>query len=393
MRTREILIIKLSAIGDVVHTLPALTALRQRFPEAHISWLVEEEAGALLTHHPYLKRVIVCKRKRWLKNLRHVSLWYATVQDVVSFIKELRSTNYDLIIDFQGLLKSGVLVLLSRGRRKAGYDKTRELSYCFLNERIPADSMDNHAVERNSNLVKALGAPLPGAPGDHASSAQTPHCVWQNENTTVMKHPLHYRHHGHDGCTIAITEEEKKNVISLLRDQQLSLDKRLVIVHTQARWDTKRWAPRKIAELSDRLIEGYGAHVIFTGAKDDHSAVEEIVTLMRHTAVNASGKTTLKELAFLLKHAKLMITTDSGPMHVAAVMGTPVVALFGPTAPWRTGPYTDTALIVSTHLPCTPCFKRKCDRKKTCMQEISVAAVLAAVDKQMGPLHTRAHAR
>ena len=178
-----------------------------------------------------------------------------------------------------------------------------------------------------------------------------------------------------------------------MRDQQLSLDKRLVIVHTQARWDTKRWAPRKIAELSDRLIEGYGAHIIFTGAKDDHSAVEEIVTLMRHTAVNASGKTTLKELAFLLKHAKLMITTDSGPMHIAAAMGTPVVALFGPTAPWRTGPYTDTALIVSTHLPCSPCFKRKCDREKTCMQEISVAAVLAAVDKQMGPLHTRAHAR
>jgi 3-deoxy-D-manno-octulosonic-acid transferase/heptosyltransferase-1 len=389
--SREILIIKLSAIGDVVHTLPSLTALHQHFPEANISWLVEEEAGALLTHHPYLKRVIVLKRKRWLKNLKHVSLWYATAQDVVSFIKELRSTNYDLIIDFQGLLKSGVLVLLSRGRRKAGYDKTRELSYCFLNERIPPDSMDNHAVERNSNLVKALGASLSGAPGDGASSSQTPHCVWQNENTTVMKQPLHYGHHGHDGCTIVITEEEKKNVTCFLRDQQLSLDKRLVIVHAQARWDTKRWAPRKIAELSDRLIEGYGAHIIFTGGKDDTPASEEIVTLMRHTAVNASGKTTLKELAYLLKHAKLMITTDSGPMHIAAAMGTPVVALFGPTAPWRTGPYTDNALIVSTHLPCSPCFKRKCDREKTCMQEISVAAVLAAVDEQMGPNHTRAH--
>jgi ADP-heptose:LPS heptosyltransferase len=77
----------LSAIGDVVHTLPSLTALHQHFPEANISWLVEEEAGALLTHHPYLKRVIVLKRKRWLKNLKHVSLWYATAQDVVSFIK------------------------------------------------------------------------------------------------------------------------------------------------------------------------------------------------------------------------------------------------------------------------------------------------------------------
>lgn len=390
MRNREILIIKLSAIGDVVHTLPALTTLHQRFPEANIAWLVEEEAGALLTHHPYLKRVIVFKRKRWLKNLKHVSRWYATAQDMVSFIKELRSTNYDLIIDFQGLLKSGVLVLLSRGSRKAGYDKTRELSYCFLNERVPADSMDNHAVERNNNLVKALVAPVPGA---GVSSLKTPHCVWQDENTTVMKHPLHYRHLGHDGCTIAITEEEKKNVTRFLRDQQLSLDKRLVIVHTQARWDTKRWAPRKMAELSDRLIERYGAHIIFTGGKDDTPASEEIVTLMRHTAVNAAGKTTLKELACLLKHAKLMITTDSGPMHIAAAMGTPVVALFGPTAPWRTGPYTDNALTVSTHLPCSPCFKRRCDRGNTCMQGISVAAVLAAVDKQMGPIDTRVYAR
>jgi lipopolysaccharide heptosyltransferase II len=252
--------------------------------------------------------------------------------------------------------------------------------------------MDHHAVERNSNLVKALGAPSLGAPGDDACSLKTPHYLWQHETTTVMKQPLHYRHDGDEGCTISIAEEEKKNVASLLRDQQLSLDKLLVTVHTQARWVTKRWAPRKIAELSDRLIERYGAHIIFTGAKDDNPAIEEIVTFMRHKAVNASGRTTLKELAYLLKHSKLMITTDSGPMHIAAAMGTPVVALFGPTAPWRTGPYTDKALIVSTHLPCSPCFKRKCDRKKTCTNEISVAAVLAAVDEQMGPIHTRAHA-
>jgi len=114
VRNREILIIKLSAIGDVVHTLPSLTALHQRFPEANITWLVEEDASTLLSHHPSLKRVIVFKRKRWLKNLKHVTLWYATAHEMASFIKELRSTNYDLIIDFQGLLKSGLMVLLSR---------------------------------------------------------------------------------------------------------------------------------------------------------------------------------------------------------------------------------------------------------------------------------------
>jgi 3-deoxy-D-manno-octulosonic-acid transferase/heptosyltransferase-1 len=388
VRNREILIIKLSAIGDVVHTLPSLAALHQRFPEAHISWLVEEEASTLLTHHPYLKRVIVFERKRWLKNLKHVSRWYATVHAVVRFIKELRSTNYDLIIDFQGLLKSGVLVFLARGRRKAGYDKTRELSYCFLNERISPVSLDNHAVERNSRLVQALDTPSSDYSPEETCSSHMPRCVWQHADTTVMRQPHHYRHDGDQGSPLAITEEEKKNVAALLRDHQLSLDTLLVTVHTQARWVTKRWTPRKIAELCDRLTEGYGAHIIFTGSKDDRTAIDEIVALMKHRAVNAAGKTTIKELAYLLKHAKLMITTDSG--HIAAAMGTPVVALFGPTAPWRTGPYSDKALIVSTHLTCSPCFKRKCDKGNTCMQEISVAAVLAAVDKQMAPIDTHA---
>jgi 3-deoxy-D-manno-octulosonic-acid transferase/heptosyltransferase-1 len=392
VRNREILIIKLSAIGDVVHTLPSLTALHQRFPEANITWLVEEEASTLLTNHPYLKRVIVFKRKRWLKNLKHVSLWYATAHDVVRFIKEVRTTNYDLIIDFQGLLKSGLLVFLSRGSRKAGYDKSRELSYCFLNERIPPVSIDTHAVERYRNLVQALDAPPLRSPGDDVSTSTTPHCVKQHDTSSVIKQPVCYRHDGRDDCTLVITEDEKKKVTSFLRDQQLSLDELLVTVHTQARWATKRWDLRKIAELSDVLIERYGAHIIFTGAKDDTHTIEEIVRFMRHKAVNAAGKTTLKELAYLLNHSRLMITTDSGPMHIAAAMGTPVVALFGPTAPWRTGPYTDKALIVTTHLDCSPCFKRKCDREKTCMSEISVAAVLAAVDKQMGPIHTRTHA-
>ena len=393
MKNREILLVKLSAIGDVVHTLPSLTVLHQRFPEAHISWLVEEEASPLITHHPYLERVIVFKRKRWLNDFKHISRWYVTVQALLGFVKELRSTHYDLIIDFQGLLKSGLLVLLSRGKRKAGYDKTRELSYWFLNEKIPPVSRDIHAVERNLLLVQALDAPSGSDTADASSSSQTPHCVWQDATTTVMQQPHRLGHDGSPGSAIALTEEEEKNVAGFLSDQQLSLETLLVIVHTQARWGTKRWTSRKIAELADRLIERYGAHIIFTGAKDDHPAIEETINLMRHRAVNAAGKTTLRELAYLVKQVKLIITTDSGPMHIAAAMGKPVVALFGPTSPRRTGPYTERALIVSAQLPCSPCFKRTCDRDKACMDEISVDAVLAAVDKQMGAIGAQLHAQ
>lgn len=387
MKNREILIVKLSAIGDVVHTLPSLAVLHQRLPGADITWLVEEEAGALIAHHPYLAKVIVFKRKRWLRNLRQVSRWYATARDVLSFIRELRSTRYDLVIDFQGLLKSGVLVLLSRGRRKAGYDKTREQSYRFLHERIPLPSGQYHAVERNINLVKALLEPSIAAAHGSAPSWKAPRHPLPHEKTTVMEQPLSWRLGVHDGYAIAIGEAEKRNVASFLRDQQLSFDTLLVIVHTPARWETKLWDPRKAAELSDRLIERYGVHIIFTGASADSPAIEKIVALMEHRAVNACGKTTLKELAYLLKHAKLMITTDSGPMHIAAAMGTPVVALFGPTASWRTGPCTDRARIVRANTPCSPCFKRRCD-SKTCMHEISVAQVLAAVEREIGAAHT-----
>ena len=111
----EILIVKLSAIGDVIHTLPALDALHRSFPESSITWLVEEKASAVVTEHPYLKEVIVSKRKRWLNDLKNPSRWYHTFKEIAVFIREVRSKEYDVVIDFQGLLKSGLLILLSRG--------------------------------------------------------------------------------------------------------------------------------------------------------------------------------------------------------------------------------------------------------------------------------------
>jgi 3-deoxy-D-manno-octulosonic-acid transferase/heptosyltransferase-1 len=343
----EILIIKLSAIGDVIHTLPALDVLHHRFPKSNITWVIEEKASDIIKDHPYLKKVIVSKRKRWLKDIQKSSLRYPTLKEIINFIRELRSQKYDLVIDFQGLLKSAILVFLSRGKRKIGYSKTREMSTFFLNEKIPPYPLDQHAVERNINLVGYLGARL--------------------DNATFP---------------IFIGEEDKKGVELLFLSHKLSTSKPLIAIHSQTGWITKRWNPLKMARLSDRFIEIYDAQIIFIGRKDDYSSIENILSLMNHSAVNAAGKTGLKELAYLLSLSNLMITVDSGPMHIASAMGTSTTALFGPTAPWKTGPYGNNAVIIRNQLPCSPCFKRECD-SRACMEEISVEEVFQAVDRQL----------
>ena len=351
----EILIIKLSSIGDVVHTLPSLGALYHLYPSANITWLVEEDASTLLEGHPYLNRVIVSRRKRWLAQFKKPSLWVSTVQQIIRFIRKVRSVDYDLIIDFQGLLKSGLLVFLCRGKRKVGYDKSRELSYLFLNERYPPGPLEQHALEKNLNLVKSI------------SGATDREDIFQGGNRTSL---------------IAIGEKERRTVDDFLKEQEIIDSKPLIVVNTTARWETKLWDFHNFARLSVQLIDKYDAQIVFSGPKPDSPSIEEIISLMRGQAVNASGKTTLKELAYLLKRADLVITTDSGSMHIAAAMGTPLVALFGPTAPWRTGPYSKNAEIVKSQLVCSPCFKRTC-KHSSCMKGITVEDVFYTVDRQL----------
>ena len=152
----NILIIKLSAVGDVIHTLPSLAALRRLCPEANITWAIEDASSDLISDHPYLDRVIVSHRKQWIRDLKEGRITKA-IREIRAFINDLRKQPYDLVIDFHGLIKSAVLVLLSSGKRKLGYDSMQELSGLFLNEKIPED-MNKHAVDRYLDFLRYLGA-------------------------------------------------------------------------------------------------------------------------------------------------------------------------------------------------------------------------------------------
>ncbi len=338
----KILFIKLSAIGDVVQTLPALEAIKKLYPDSEITWVVEEAAAGILEGHPLIDQVLVSHRKAWIRMLRNPFTAGSGIRGIIRFIRVLRSVHYDIAVDFQGLLKSGMLIGLARATRKIGFDRTRELSYLFLNERLPAYDIEKHALLRYLDVARYLGA------GDPSPA-----------------------------CTLPIGRE-----VSAIRNKIEGMnlkDRPLVAINPVARWDTKLWPERSFAELADRLVKEKHAAVIFTGSPEDKAVNDRIISLMSETAMNWAGETTLKELAALASLTDLFITTDTGPMHLAAAAGAKVLALFGPTSPRRTGPYGPSHVVIRTGIVCSPCFQRKCEIGVRCMEGITVEEVMRQI--------------
>lgn len=343
----NILIVKTSAIGDVTHTIPALNCLRKQYPDAHITWLIEPAAADLVLGHGAVDVVLVAERQKWLKEFRS-GQWLSAIKKFGRFVKRLRSRKYDLVLDFQGLLKSSLWVVLSGGKRRVGFGRGMqhaECSWLFLNERIPAVDMEIHALDRGFLLLKALGVACSEVAYDFPITD-----LLQDKVGVILKN--------------AGFEDGKQP---------------LVVINPQTTWDTKLWYDERFVQVADRLVER-GCFVVFSGGPGDVEANRAIVENMTPPALDMSGKSSLKELATLYKQADVLISTDTGPMHIGAAMDTPVVAVFGPTAPWRTGPYGENHQVLRSNLPCSPCFKRECPRShnKECMDTISVAQVVEA---------------
>lgn len=336
----NILIVKLSAIGDVIHTLPSLSALRGLYPDAHITWVIEEAASGLVVGHPLLDEVIILRRKNWIKLVKdgkYAEAW----QDARSFLANLRGRSYDLVIDFHGLFKSAVVVFLSGGKRKLGYDSWQELSRLFYNEKIPED-MNKHAADRYLDFPRHLGS-------------------------NIMKAEF----------ILPLTQDTRAQAEKLLNRYRLR-EKQFIAINPIAYWETKLWDNEKFARLGDLIKKELKLDVVFTGSKKEDA--ENIVSLMTGEGINLGGETSLPELAEIYKSAVAVITTDSGPMHLAAAVGTPVIALFGPTNPARTGPYGKDHTIIRADLSCSPCLLKKCPTKQ-CMKDIMPEQVFEEAKK------------
>ncbi|MBM4286658.1 MAG: lipopolysaccharide heptosyltransferase II [Deltaproteobacteria bacterium] len=347
----RILLIKLSALGDVIQTLPTLEAIRAAHPQAEITWLVEEAAAPVLEDHPALDELLISRRQTWLAACRRGAALRTARLEIRQLVQALRRCPFDLVIDLQGLLKSSLWTFLARSPRKIGFDQTRELSYLALSERLPPYDPDEPAVRRYLRVAQHLGA-----------SGET----------------VRFR--------LALPAGSGNGLEPLWADKTGPL----IILHPGTRWETKHWPPTSFAALADALAGEMHARIVFTGSPGDRSLIGRILSAMRKPGIDLSGRTDLKTLAGLFYQADAAVTTDTGPMHLAAAVGAPVVALFGPTAPWRTGPVGCGHRVLRLDLACSPCFRRHCSTPE-CMSHLEVDDVLTAVRGilRQGRLHGR----
>jgi len=337
----RILIVKPSSLGDIVHALPVLAALRSEHPRAHIAWLAGSALAPLLSGHPLLDEVIPFDRRRYGRMLRSPR----TLADFVRFVRTLRRRRFDLVLDLQGLFRSGFITWACGAPRRVGFARARELAWLFYTQTVSCPSPDAHAVDKNLLLARAVGldAVLPSFP-------------------------------------LGLRSEELAAARRLLNAAAGRVLEGFTAVLPGARWESKLWPAERLADLIDRLHADGQPPCVLLGAPDDRSFSDTIVARCRTPLIDLVGRTSLRELTAALALADLVICHDSGPMHIAAALERPIVALFGPTNPARTGPYCATARIVSLPLPCAPCYERSCPlRHHNCMAQLTVDTVLQSV--------------
>jgi lipopolysaccharide heptosyltransferase II len=338
----RILIIKPSSLGDVIHTLPLLKALRDQFPRAYIAWLVSPTWADILEGNPYLDQIFFFPKEKWAK-LSHMPL---TLKEIFPLIRQIREKRFQLVIDVQGLLRSSLVSFFSRAPYRLGFANAREGSPLFYNKKVPVPDTEIHAVDRYLTLLSLF------------------------TDTTELPQPEFF---------LDIPETTKDNICQLLSYNQVDLDQPIFLINPGGKWITKRWPPAHYARLAQHLKEQFGGNVVIIGGKEDIGLAEEISSLAQTRLTLLAGKTSLKELAALLKLSTLLITNDSGPMHLANAVGTPIVAIFGPTNPKRTGPYRGNYRIVRQELPCIPCYLKRCPTEHECLQALGVDEVMAAI--------------
>lgn len=344
---QRICLIKPSSPGDIIHALPVLRGLRRRYPDAHLAWLVATPFANLIEADPALDEVIPFDRRRFGRIGRSL----AVTRDFLRFLRELRQRRFDLIIDLQGLFRSGFLAAACGAKHRIGPREAREFAWVFYNHRIPGGDPNLHAAARNYAVAHMLG---------------------------FDDDPLDF--------SIALTDEDRQEAAGLLAQAGLSAGKPYVVLVPATRWETKCWPAQRYGQLADTIRKKHGLPSILVGGASDIDAGQNSVDASNGAAQNLCGKTTLRQLAALIDRAALVVTADSTPMHIAAAHGRPLIALFGPTNPNRTGPYGRTDDVLRLELDCSPCYLRKisqCPHQHACMTDMTLETVARAVEERL----------
>lgn len=315
---RRILLIKPSALGDVVHALPVLKLLRQRFPDAYLTWMISPAFASLIRHHPDIDGVLEFDRKG-LGNLSHGADGVSGLADLAN---QLSGGDFDLVIDLQGLLRSGLFAWATHAPVRIGFGYAREGAWLGYTHHVDTPHHERHAVERYLDVAEALGC---------------------------GRGPIEF--------DFALRDFDRTFVSDAIGDAG-----RYAVILPGTNWDTKRWPVEHFAALALRIRAELGLSVVIAGASD----ILKAATQIPHD-LNLAAKTTLPQLVALLERASLVVANDSGPMHIASALGRPLVTIFGPTNPVRTGPYARLDSVVRLEIACSPCYARKCDHT-SCMR-------------------------
>jgi lipopolysaccharide heptosyltransferase II len=329
----KILVIKLGALGDIILAGPSLRALREKFPRAHISVLVKQAYRPILENCPYINEVLELPSsgKKYYEDIWHIS-------------SLLRKTGFDMVVDLQNSRKSHILAYLSACNRRYGYDNGK-FSF-LLNKKVSSLKQPLSPVKHQARTLALLGI----------ESVRDDLELWPDRNDEIWADDF-------------FKEHKKDEAVPLIG----------INLGASPQWPSKRWNVEKFAALLGK-IQDARMRVVFTGKGADKGLLKSLKQLCPNYFIDAVDKTSFTQLACIIKRCDVYISSDSAPLHIAYAVKTPVVALFGPTD-WRRHTMENVRqVVVKKEVSCGPCYKRQC-RKHTCMEEIAVEEVFAAIKK------------
>jgi len=303
--------VRLSSIGDVLMTTPVIRILRERYPNSYLAYLVEAKSKDMVTGNPDLNEVILFNKDKF-KNLRREEGIVSALKSLSPLISKLKGKEFDLVIDLHGVFRSGILSYLTRARKRIGIDK--QLVSLLYTDKIK-ENLELHAVDEYLSLLELIEVD-----------------------------PAEYEKE----FMIASSKKDEDYIKRLVEKYKIQNDELLIAFNPATSREDKEWSEDKFAQVGDWINDNLQARVLVLGAPVDKDKVKRIINKMETKAINLAGKTTLKELSCLLKRIDLLVTGDTGPMHMGVAVGTPLIALFGPTRPARYGPYQGQNLVIKS---------------------------------------------
>ena len=340
---KNVLIIKLRYLGDVLLITPCLQALRTNLPDAKLTVAVNRGTEDVLRHHSCVDKLVIVDRDGFFSACRTVL--------------SLRTQEYDLVLDLTDGDRSAIMARVANARWRVGYNAEHRWRGRFYDQVIEGNPADEHTVDYHLRAIDQIGFKVTeGAP------------------------------------TLTTGPDDDAYAEELLVDHGIEREDGLVMIHPGSRWEAKSWPPERFAILAEHIQRSGYHRVVFAGSEKERSRVQEIQSQMSTTSVSMVGQTTVLQLAAVMKRCVLFVSNDNGPMHMAAAMGLPVVGIFGPTHPRTWGPRGEGHQVLFKDMDCRACFTPGCQfGEQSCMRQISVEEVTAAVEHRLAV--TDAHRR